>query len=366
MESHLTIASETQNYETVPFVSGIQRVVRQAHIGLTDRLTPRGIGLVPLHSRSIPRRVDLPTDPALDQDPVLELRPRDPNEVDAFLFLDVNMNVDFSAIFASVRGRERPVIALVHDVIPLKDLRVFDDRVRADFRMYLQQLLHLADHVIVTSEHTRDDLRDLGWRIDAEIHVIPLGSVFRQRPPAASAEDKISILYVSTLESRKGHRDLIEAFDLLLDDGHDVDLTLIGRVGWNVPGAFHAVQFLKQLRDHPHFGGRLRWMQDADDLTMRTIARSCNIGVFPSRDEGFGLFIEEGLALGLKMVASDIPVFREREQPNLTFSAAGGRAFAQAILDAHQVPWHPPMNPVRTMDDFVDELADLLIDIVVS
>ena len=77
----------------------------------------------------------------------------------------------------------------------------------------------------------------------------------------------------------------------------------------------------------------------------------------------WGLWIEEGLALGLKVAASDIPVFRERDQPNVTFGPRTPEGMAEAILRAHQTPWQEQSAPVRTMIDFSVDLGHLIGEI---
>jgi glycosyltransferase involved in cell wall biosynthesis len=199
----------------------------------------------------------------------------------------------------------------------------------------------------------------LGWRIPGEVHVVGLGTTFRQREPQPAPDGRISMLYVSTIEPRKGHLVLVEAFDALRAKGLDVDLTLVGREGWA------CAHIVRTLRSHPDLGGRLRWYESANDLTVATLAADCSIGVFPSDDEGFGLFLEEGLAYGLKMVVNDIPVFRERTQANVIFADQTPEGLAAAIMRAHESEWVPlPAGGLRTMQDFGWDLADLVRDVV--
>lgn len=360
MGDRIVIGSETQQYESIPILSGIQRVVHDVHVGLVDRLTPRGVDLLPLHTRRRPREVRLRAHRYLADDPLLDRHPRFPDEVDAFVLLDPNLNCDLVSIHRSLAVSPRPVIALVHDTIPLKSPEYFESEVVTGFRLYLQPLLHIADHVVVTSQQVADDIHDLKWRIKGHVHVLPLGSTFDPVPPALMPNGRISIMYVSTIDPRKGHAELIEAFDTLRRLDHDVDLTIIGRAGWKMN------TFFESLVGHPDFGARLRWLDSASDSSLTTEARRCSIGVFPSADEGFGLFVEEGLALGLKMVVSDIPVFREREQPNLFFSDRDPSSLAEAILTAHRTPWQRPTTPIRLMFDFVDDFVDLITRVVID
>lgn len=347
------IGSDTQNIETMSAVTGVQRVVREAHVAMTDVLSERGYRVVPLHTRDEPRRREFRSNAYLSTDPVIDQVPVGPDDVDAYVFLDLNANADYARVHRAKRSRPRPVITLVHDVLPIIHPEWCVDDPGNFFRIYLQQVLAVSDHVILTTDKVRQDVLSFGWRVRGDLHVIGLGSTFRQRTPEPPPDDRMSLLFVSTIEPRKGHDILLDAFDILRSQGRDVDLTLVGRVGWLCDDV------VARIQSHPDLGGRLRWHRFADDLTVATLARECTIGVFPAADEGFGLFLEEGLSYGLKMVVSDIPVLRERAQPNVSFSARDGEAFAHAIEQAHAAPWRAG-HRVRTMSDFGYDVADLV------
>ena len=355
MADSLVVGSETQFLETFGYVTGIQRVLRESHGTLTDVLAPLGIRTAPLHTRDRPRDLTFRGEPYLASDPVLDQQPVGPEDVDTVLLLDLHTDVDFARIFQERRRRSLPVVSVVHDILPITHPEWCVEDPRRAFRLYVQQVMAVSDHIVVTTDWVASDLRALGWRFTGDFHVIGLGTTFRQRAPEPSGDDRISILYVSTIDPRKGHDILLAAFDILRAEGRDVDLTIVGREGWRVPDV------IRTLRTHPDAGGRLRWLPGADDLTVATVARGCSIGVFPAADEGFGLFVEEGLSYGLKMVVSDIPVFRERAQPNLSFHERTPQALAGAIVRAHETPWVPTApGDVRTMHDFGRDIAELV------
>ena len=187
--------------------------------------------------------------------------------------------------------------------------------------------------------------------------VVHLGSRLEPQVPKQIHSDLISVLYVSTVEPRKGHDLMLEAFDLLRSWGCDVVVTLVGHKGWMID------ELNNQIRNHPEFGSRLKWYEGGSDDLIRKLAMEANIGVMPSRGEGFGMFIEEGLSMGVKMIASEIPEFLERAQPNLFFSQLDGLALANSILQVHETPWKDGFSP-RTMHDFTFELSQLIESIV--
>jgi glycosyltransferase involved in cell wall biosynthesis len=349
----IIVGSDTQHIEGLSFVSGVQRVVRETHAAMVDALSPHGIDLVPFHTRPGQRGQAFRTNPYLASDPVLDRTPLAPEELDAFLFLDLHPRADFAAVHRERRRRPRPVVSVIYDIIPILLPDTFGKEAVRSFRAFVQQILAISDVIVVNSEQVRSDLLALGWRVPQELLVVPLGSTFRSRAPEPPPDGRLSLLYVSTVEPHKGHDLLLAAFDRLRSSGLDVDLTIVGRVGWLAEGISEAI------RRHPDFGGRLRWYRNADDVTMTTLARASTVGVFPSQAEGFGLFLEEGLALGLKMVVSDIPVFRERPRENVFYADRTPEALADAIGRAHAAPWVQP-PPIRAMRDFGYDLAGVV------
>jgi glycosyltransferase involved in cell wall biosynthesis len=280
-------------------------------------------------------------------------------DIAALLILDMSPSIAWRRILEERAKRHLPVVFMVHDVLPLTNPEWFTggENARRNFRVYIQQGLFAADVVIVASEMVKTDLENLGWRIPGRIVVVPLGSIHTPRPPSQEVNGRISMLSVTTLEPRKGHSRLLDAFDILRSQNVDVDLTLVGRPGWNSDDLF------RRIRQHEDFGGRLTWFPSASDQRVISYAAQSNIGVLPADGEGFGMFFEEALSLGLKVVASDIPVFREREQKNVFYAGRTGAEFAAAILNAANTSWKPfRRGEIRSMRDFAGEIQDVILE----
>lgn len=356
----MLIGSETQSQEHQVVLTGIQRVICESHKVLFDSLGALGINIGWVNTREIPRSMNFMEVPYLTQDPVLTGMQARLSEISLLLLLDMPGHMDFLAVTAERKRRTLPVVALLYDVLPLTHTEWFPERANLNFKLYLQQILFIADHIVVTSDQVRHDLETLGWKRSAPIKVIPLGSIFPQRARSSAPDDQLSILCISTLAPRKGHAELLDSFDELRLLGVDIDLTLVGNQGWECD------DLVERIRNHPDMKGRLKWIQHADDHTIQVLATRCNMGVIPAEGEGFGLFLEEGLTLGLKMVASNIPVFRERPHPNITyFDRQTGNQLTHAILEAANKKW-VPIDPgeVRPMSKFGLELSDLILEVL--
>lgn len=356
----MLIGSETQSQEHQVVLTGIQRVICESHKVLFDSLGAQGIEIGWVNTRKIPRSMNFMKVPYLTQDPVLTGMQAQLSEISLLLLSDIPAHMDFLAVTAERKRRNLPVIALIHDVLPLTNPEWFPEQANRNFKLYLQQLFYIADHIVVISDQVKHDLEMLGWKRSAPIDVIPLGSIFPQCGRSSIPDNQLSILYVSTLAPRKGHAELLDSFDELRLLGADIDLTLVGQQGWE------CTDLVDRIRTHPDFDGRLKWIQNADDHTIKVAASRCNLGVIPSEGEGFGLFLEEGLTLGLKMVASNIPVFRERPHPNITyFDRQPDNQLTQAILVAASKKWVPAEpGEVRSMTKFGLELSDLILDLL--
>jgi glycosyltransferase involved in cell wall biosynthesis len=163
-------------------------------------------------------------------------------------------------------------------------------------------------------------------------------AVFRAKP---------TFLMVGTLEPRKSHRQVMEAFDLLWARGLDINLVFVGREGWRVEKLTH------QLRHtHPERNQRLFWIEGGSDEYLAEIYATTSCLLFPSQAEGFGLPLIEAAQHGLPILARDIPVFREVAGDHACyFEGSSAEALAERIEgwlaareakklpDSRNMPW---------------------------
>ena len=110
---------------------------------------------------------------------------------------------------------------------------------------------------------------------------------------------------VGTIEPRKNHLLVLQAFSELWAKGFGGTLTIVGRRGWCDE---HIVLAIKKNEE---FGRKLRWLKDANDDQLIESYKANDVLIAASHAEGFGLPIVEGLQHGCQILASDIPVFRE-------------------------------------------------------
>jgi glycosyltransferase involved in cell wall biosynthesis len=116
------------------------------------------------------------------------------------------------------------------------------------------------------------------------------------------ASDDEVIVTVGRHEFQKGHRYLLEAAARLLPTRPRLRVIVAGRRG-------NASADVEALRRSLHLGDQVRLLGHRDDVP--NLLAAADLFVFPSLYEGFGGALIEAMALGLPIVASDVPAIRE-------------------------------------------------------
>lgn len=117
--------------------------------------------------------------------------------------------------------------------------------------------------------------------------------------------DAPSFVMVGTLEPRKGHAQVLAAFEILWRRGLDVNLVIVGKGGWMVD------ELVEGLHNHPERDKRLFWLEGICDKYLDQVYSVSDCLIAASEAEGFGLPIIEAAKHSTPIIARDIPVFRE-------------------------------------------------------
>ena len=119
---------------------------------------------------------------------------------------------------------------------------------------------------------------------------------------------ELTFSILGTIEPRKRHRVVIEAFEHLWSAGHDFRLVILGAEGWEQPELIERIRKLALTT-------RVEWIErPSDNDVAATLARSWAV-IFTPYAEGYGLPPLEALAAGCPViVASDLPALEEIPQ----------------------------------------------------
>jgi glycosyltransferase involved in cell wall biosynthesis len=209
--------------------------------------------------------------------------------------------------FAAPIRAPMPVILTVMDLIGVLFAANFPPVARFYWSRYLPFTLRFPAQLITLSEHTRQDIVRLTRIPAARVRVISPGRDERFHPiedarvlNQARAEIGLPaqfILFVGTLEPRKGVDTLIAAFAQVANVV-DEDLVIVGKRGW------YWQNFFDLVRENG-LETRVRFLEYVADEKMPLVYNLARAFVFPSRYEGFGLPPLEAMACGTPVVSSN-------------------------------------------------------------
>jgi len=240
---------------------------------------------------------------------------------DHLVLLDSTWQERYFDQVEGLKAKGLKVTAVIYDVIPLTRPEFFQDRLRDIYQKWFAWVAQHADGFACISRAVRDEVRaavaDQAGREHSEscsYSYFHLGSELDLRQGHGDPQSELVDIFTSptpvflnvgTLEPRKNHAYLLDAFDALWGSGSEARLCLIGNSGWKCE------DLISRITNHPRYGKSLYWFRKLGDDGLEYAYRHASALVMSSHAEGFGLPIVEALQRGLPVMASDIPVFRE-------------------------------------------------------
>lgn len=254
------------------------------------------------------------------------------------------------------KRRGATIAITVYDLLPLREPNWFPPSTARHFSRWIKIVMGYADLALCISQQVVADMRSLmdvqgaGHRRRPRLVHLPLsGDISGSRPSGgiddagraiiAKMEQRPTILMVGTIEPRKAHAVLLTAHDHWRDTVGDAapDLVVVGRRGWRT----EALQ--QRMLEHPALGDGFVWLDDASDELLAALYVRAALVVVPSYGEGFGLPVVEALGFGCRVLARDLPVFRELDREGLSyFGSDEPAALMKAMSDALQKPLPAP------------------------
>lgn len=244
-------------------------------------------------------------------------------EDDVLLMLDSSWHYSISALSKHARSANATVITVIYDLIPILHPELCEVELTDVFESWVEEAASVADGFIAISKTVKSDIERYNQKFELvnkpEYGYFYLGAEISNTQGSVRAELKnvihktTSYLIVCTVEPRKNHKYLFETFKKLWDDGLEVNLHIVGRVGWKVDS------LLKEIKQHPEFGRRIFLWHDLNDSELVYCYKHAKALLFPSVIEGFGLPLIEAQHYGLPVLASDTPIHREIGQGSVDY-----------------------------------------------
>jgi len=240
---------------------------------------------------------------------------------DQLVLLDSSWHADFFPLAEQLKRDGVGIVSVIYDLIPLTHPQFCDAGLVRVFNHWFDWIARTADGYIAISATIRDQVREEMLRRVGRQQVAQrwfdyfhLGSELDQCSENARINPDLAQLFkdqaavflmVSTIEPRKNHGFLLDAFERVWASGSQARLCIAGRIGWKCEA------LIERIRRHPELNRRLFMFNSLDDNSLEYAYSKATALVFPSYVEGFGLPLVEAMQRGLPAMGSDIPVFRE-------------------------------------------------------
>jgi len=237
-----------------------------------------------------------------------------------------------------------PVVATVHDVSYLEHPEYFTASRAWQLKVTVGRTVKRAARILTGTETARASiLKVYGELEEDKVVVVPYAAASEFRPVSREvAVREVAerhgihgpfILSVGDIQPRKNHIGLIRAFARLVKAQPQLkhDLVLVGKPTW----------FSAKVEEAARESGvedRIRFLGFVADSELLHIYNACDVFVFPSFYEGFGLPALEAMACGRAVVCSEASALPE-------------------VVDGAAILFDP-----YAVDEMVRAIADVLVE----
>jgi len=239
-------------------------------------------------------------------------------------------------------------LSCVHDLVFLEHPEWVDSKLRRFLELGTDLAMKEADLVLTVSNYSKAKMVEIAqsrsWKKTDRIRVVFPGlddSCFSadshrfKRSDSLEMKDKCkqSLLYIGSIERKKGILQLLDGYKIVRERVDDAPLLIIaGGKGGQDFDLNHEIT-LRGLNDWIQYEGVV-----SDQRKYELIARAV-IFIFPSLYEGFGIPPLEAMALGTPVIASDATALPEVLDSSAKFVPAGdSSALGHAIIQLMTSP----------------------------
>lgn len=234
-----------------------------------------------------------------------------PNFEAGSIFLDLDASwhneVKRSSLLPALKEDGVYVVAFHYDIIPILFPDLMHEKLPPLFIEHLNAQLQECDLFICISRNSEIDLLNYSnnqfpdkklntttIKLGADMFQVSEANVTWPLPEV----NLRYILCVGTIEPRKNYNLILDAFDFLSGIYQDLNLVIVGREGWGSAETF------SRIKEHKLFGQRLFWLSGVSDDVLSRLYMNAFLTVVPSLYEGFGLPVIEALKWGCVTLSS--------------------------------------------------------------
>ena len=270
------------------------------------------------------------------------------HEGDILLLADSAWYMDNWESIKSAKEKGAFIVSIIYDLIPITHPQFCDDILVKHFKGWFEKTVINADYFVAISKTVQLSVmsyieQNFPGKIQPEqFGYFYLGADFSYSTAGENDNDKEELpekleqlyqnnhsvyLIVSTVEARKNHKYVLDAFDSLWEQGVDVTLNLVGKPS---PTGEPSLQ---RIRKHKMLNEKLFYWDNLHDTGLKYCYKQSKMLLYPSIIEGFGLPIIESLSYDLPVMASDIPIHREIGKEHISyFNLSNSNDLVQTVI----------------------------------
>jgi len=251
------------------------------------------------------------------------------------------------------------VAGVIYDIIPITHVETVADPFDKRFQRWIKEHSVHTDYYYTISQTVARELESYLGTINIERPFIVkhfyLGTELDFKNNVQIIDQGLKnvfecceqiYLVVGSIEPRKNHSYILNAFDNYWMNGGTAKLVIIGSSGWNNDAT------LERIHSHSSFAKKLFLLRNLSDAELDYCYKNSTALIIASLVEGFGLPIVEAFNRGLPVLCSDIPVFREIAEDHAQYfdlcnylslthliSTFSGRNRFEPINSSKIIPW---------------------------
>jgi glycosyltransferase involved in cell wall biosynthesis len=209
-----------------------------------------------------------------------------------------------------VRSNRLQPLFFLHDLIPVTHPEYCRPGQDEHHRRRVDTMLSVGRGLILNSAATQESLDTYTRSHHQRVPPCVVAPLAPSRLPPPSPQRPLAAAYfivLGTIESRKNHLLVLHLWRKLVEEmgPNAPKLAVIGQRGWECE------QVIDLLERCPALRGTVEQRESCNDAELSTWLFHAQALLYPSFVEGYGIPIIEALTLGLPVIASDLPVFRE-------------------------------------------------------
>jgi alpha-1,2-rhamnosyltransferase len=283
---------------------------------------------------------------------IVEFLAAEPSGEHVLLLLDASWAYDIWPAIEDLKARGLRVVSIIYDLIPITHRHTVVESLARAFERWLAGQMRFADGIVcisrsmasVVESHINGQLACAGSDRMIPVSSFYLGSELDFADSREAVQENLLglkreagpiFLMVGTIEPRKNHRQVFDAFQSLWMEGLCARLVIAGAQEWR------SKELLSEMAGHAEAGRRLLVIRDATDSDLKWLYENATALIMASEVEGFGLPIVEARQMGLPVICSDIAVFRELAAPGTEFFRRGSVDDLTKVIRSHIVSQRP-------------------------